>query len=65
MAKVRQKAVAGAAKIDQQMRKDSLNFATKIAEIQSREKLGKINAFVDLSDNEKPVEGGVSQVWER
>jgi hypothetical protein len=65
MAKVRQKAVADAAKIDQQMRKDSLNFATKIAEIQSREKLGKINAFVDLSDNEKPVEGGVSQVWER
>lgn len=65
MAKVQQKAVADAAKIDQQTRKDSLNFAVKIAEIQSREKLGKINAFVDLSDNEKPVEGGVGQVWER
>ena len=65
MAKVQQKAQADAAKVDAQVRKDSLNFAAKVAEIQSREKIAKINAFVDLSDNETPVEGGVSQVWER
>lgn len=65
MAKVQQKAQADAAKIDQQSRKDALNFATKVAEIDSRERIAKMNAFVDLSDNEKPVEGGVSQIWER
>lgn len=65
MAKVRQRAAADAAKVSQQIRKDSLDFAKGIAEIQSREKIAKINAFVDLSDNEKPVEGGVGQVWER
>lgn len=65
MKKVEQKAQADAAKIDQQSRKDALNFATKVAEIDSRERIAKMNAFVDLSDNEKPVEGGVSQIWER
>jgi hypothetical protein len=65
MAKVQQKQQADQAKISQQAQKDALNFAVKVGEMQSREKIAKLNAFVDLSDNDKPVPGGAAQVFER
>jgi len=65
MEKVRQKAAADQAKTSAAVQKTALDFAAKVADIKARKDIAKLNAFVDLVDNEKPVPGGAGQVWER
>lgn len=45
--------------------KANLEYQARVADIQTQRSTARLRAFVDLSDNIRPVEGGAGQVWER